>query len=340
MPLRFASTSLCLFLLTGLALAADPKKPAGEKYDKAEADKHIFLDPAKAPVEFSVQGEYIGETEKKHQKFGIQIASLGGGNFNCAYYIGGLPGDGWDGLLRFEAVGKAANPAMTEVAFTVEGKQLATWSNGELKGVNPEGDKFEAKKVMRKSPTLGMKAPAGAIVLFDGSNTDAWEGGKTDERHLLMIGAKTKQKFKNFTLHLEFMEPYKPLGREQDRGNSGVYIQERYEVQVLDSFGEKPTFNGTGSLYRQTPPNLNMCFPPLSWQTYDIDFTSPVFENGKKVKNAVITVKLNGVAVHENRELTSKTGSGKAEGAEAGSILLQGHGNPVFYQNVWIVEKP
>jgi hypothetical protein len=338
--MRFLSASVYLCAVSAVSLAADSKKPAGEKYDKAEADKHISLDPAKTTPDFAVQGEYVGETEKKHQKFGIQVASLGGGNFNAAWYVGGLPGDGWDGQHRYEAVGKAADAAMSSVAFTVEGKEVGTWSAGGIKGKSPDEDNFEAKKVMRKSPTLGAKPPQGAIVLFDGSNTDAWDGGKMDERHLLAAGPKTKQKFKNFTLHVEFLEPFKPFGRDQDRGNSGIYIQERYEVQVLDSFGEKPTFNGTGSLYRQTPPSVNMCFPPLSWQTYDIDFTSPVFENGKKVKNAVITVKLNGVAVHENREITAKTGAGKQEGPEPGLIWLQGHGNPVFYQNIWIVEKP
>jgi hypothetical protein len=341
---RILAAALPLLLTAAIAPSrgADLKKPdakPAEKYDKAEADKHTFLDPAKASPDFAVQGEYVGESAGK--KVGVQIASLGGGNFTGALYYGGLPGDGWDGMHRYDAAGKAADDKITKVVFKVEdGTEVATWDAGIVRGKTPEEKPFEVKKVQRKSPTLGAKPPQGAIVLFDGKSTDAWDAAHLDERHLLAAGPKTKQKFKNFTLHVEFIEPFKPFGRDQDRGNSGIYIQERYEVQVLDSFEQKPVFNGTGALYRQTPPDLNMCFPPLSWQTYDIDFTSPVFEGGKKIKNAVITVKLNGVTVHNNREITAKTGAGKPEGAEPGVIWLQGHGNPVFYQNIWIVEKP
>jgi hypothetical protein len=319
-------------------IAAEPKKPAGEKYDKAAADKHVFLDPEKAAKEdpdFNIQGEYVGEAGGK--KVGVQIAALGNGNFTALIYTGGLPGAGSEGKDAREGTGKA-DASKKQVAFTANGAEVASWGDGKVR--SKLGDQsFEAAKVQRKSPTLGAKPPEGATVLFDGKNTDAWETGHMDERHLLAAGTKTKQKFQNFTLHVEFIEPFKPLGRDQDRGNSGIYIQERYEVQVLDSFGQKPVFNGTGALYRQTPPDLNMCLPPLQWQTYDIDFTAPTFENGKKTKNAVITVKLNGVAVHDKREITAKTGAGKPEGAEPGPILLQGHGNPVYYQNIWIVEK-
>ena len=98
--------------------------------------------------------------------------------------------------------------------------------------------------------------------------------------------------------------------------------------------------NETGGIYSIAAPTLNMCFPPLRWQTYDVDFTAAVFENGKKVKNGVITVKLNGVIVQENIQLThSTTASPLKEGAEPGPIYLQNHGNPVFYRNIWIIKK-
>ena len=141
-------------------------------------------------------------------------------------------------------------------------------------------------------------------------------------------------------MHIEFFLPFKPLGRGQDRANSGVYMQDRYEVQVLDSFGLKGENNECGGIYSKTKPNVNMCFPPLVWQTYDIDFTAAKYDGlGKKTKNAVITVKHNGVLIHENVEIAGPTGGGKKEDPTGGAIQLQGHGNPVYYQNVWLVTK-
>ena len=171
------------------------------------------------------------------------------------------------------------------------------------------------------------------------TNADAWNGGHVDDRHLLQSGPKSKQKFQAFTLHVEFLLPFKPAARGQERGNSGVYLQDRYEVQVLDSFGLKGENNECGGIYSQVAPRLNMCFPPLQWQTYDIDFTPAQFTDGKKTKNAVTTIRQNGVLIHENQEIKGPTGGGQPEAAEPGPIQLQGHGNPVFYRNIWIVEK-
>ncbi|MDB5294824.1 MAG: hypothetical protein JWO31_807 [Phycisphaerales bacterium] len=337
-----------------MAAAAPPKAKEASKEDKAKADqakalneKNTFLDPAKATPDFAVQGEYLGELpagpDGKPRKLGAQVASVGGGDFVAAFYPGGLPGAGADTKARAEVPGKAKDPAtMADVSFApqVAAGYTASWAGGALKVTTADGATAELKKVERTSPTMGAKPPAGALVLFDGTNVDQWEGGHVDERKLLAAGAKTKKKFQNFVLHAEFLLPFKPFGRDQDRGNSGLYLQERYEVQVLDSFGQPPVFNGTGSLYRQTPPDLNMCLPPLTWQAYDVDFTAPKFDaGGTKTKDAEITVTLNGVTVHDHRDVKAKTGAGKAEGAEPGPILLQGHGNPVFYRNIWIVEK-
>lgn len=330
---------------------ADPQKAAAEATAKAQANKGLALDPAKAGPDFAVQGEYVGQIAGPNGQpitIGAQIASVGGGDFTGAFFTGGLPGEGWDGQHRFAATGKAKDEAMTEVPFvSTDGNAPeghAVWTGGSIKGKTTDGT-FELKKVERKSPTMGAKPPAGATLLFDGSakdkvNADAWEEPHVDDRGLLMAGTKTKKKFQNFTLHGEFILPFKPFGRDQDRGNSGFYLQDRYEIQVLDSFGQPVVFNGTGAIYRQTSPDLNMCLPPLQWQTYDIDFIAPEFDAaGRKTKNAVITVKLNGVTVHNHREITAKTGAGKPEGPQPGPIQLQGHGNPVFYRNVWIVEK-
>ena len=162
----------------------------------------------------------------------------------------------------------------------------------------------------------------------------------TDEG-LLMEGAETKEPVGAFQLHLEFCLPFMPYARGQGRANSGVYIQRRYEVQILDSFGLEGAANECGGLYRQTPPDLNMCLPPLAWQTYDIDYTAARFDSaGAKTANARITVKHNGVVVQDNVELPRATRAAPVkEGPETGPIYLQDHGNPVRFRNIWVVEK-
>ena len=139
------------------------------------------------------------------------------------------------------------------------------------------------KPVYRKRPTLGAKPPEGAIVLFDGNSLDHWENNtsKTDDG-LLTEGSTSTKKGQGYKAHVEFRLPYMPESRGQARGNSGFYVQGRYEIQMLDSFGLDGKSNECGGAYGAAPPNLNMCFPPLSWQTYDVDFTAPEFKNGKK----------------------------------------------------------
>jgi len=155
-----------------------------------------------------------------------------------------------------------------------------------------------------------------------------------------MEGVMTKNAYKDFTLHLEFRLPFMPAAKAQARGNSGVYLQRRYETQIVDSFGLEPLNNNCGSIYRQRPADINMCFPPLTWQTYDIDFTAARFDDdGKKTNGALITVKHNGVAIHDYYELKNKTGAGQKEGPNPLPILLQNHKDPVRFRNFWILEK-
>jgi hypothetical protein len=196
-------------------------------------------------------------------------------------------------------------------------------------------------KVIRESPSLGALPPPGALVLFDGSNADHFVNGKVVDGGLLAEGADTKQPLGDFFLHLEFKTPYMPQARGQGRGNSGVYIQGRYEVQVLDSFGLKGEDNECGGLYKTKAPELNMCLPPLVWQTYDIYFTAPRFgDGGKKTANARLTVRHNDVLVHNDIEVPNKTGGGSAEGPDRRPLKLQNHGNPVRFRNIWLIENP
>jgi hypothetical protein len=158
---------------------------------------------------------------------------------------------------------------------------------------------------------------------------------------LLMEGATSKAKFGSHRLHLEFRTPYKPAARGQERGNSGLYLQGRYETQILDSFGLAGEMNECGGIYSIAKPAVNACLPPLAWQTYDVDFTAAEFDaEGNKSANARMTVHLNGIKIHENVELThATTAAPLAEGPEPGPVYLQDHGNPVRFRNIWVVEK-
>ncbi len=316
-----------LLALVTAAAAADPRK--------------AYTDPAEAGPDFKVQGEYVGTIEggDSERKIAAQIIALGDGKFRAVAISGGLPGDGWNGKKGHEVEGATVDG---KTVFKDEkGGGSATIKDGVMTIADKSGKAvFTLKKVERKSPTLGAKPPAGAVVLFDGTTPDNFKGGRMTEDGLLMEGVTSKQNFGSFTYHMEFRTPFMPQARGQGRGNSGFYAQGRYEVQILDSFGLEGRDNECGGIYSIGPPSVNMCFPPLSWQTYDVDFTTAVFEDGKKVKSARATVRHNGVVIHEDVELThSTTASPMKEGPEPGPVFLQNHGNPVRYRNIWVVEK-
>ena len=157
---------------------------------------------------------------------------------------------------------------------------------------------------------------------------------------LLIEGAEIRPMFQDFNLHAEFRIPYMPQADGQSRGNSGLYLQSRYECQVLDSFGTEPLYNGLGSLYRFKKPDLNMAFPPLVWQTYDIQFTAPRWaSDGTKIREAHITSWINGVKVQNNVALPNKTGAGQEEAPLLLPIRIQDHGDPVRFRNIWIIDR-
>ncbi len=292
--------------------------------------KAAVTDPALADADFRWQGEFAGPG------YGLQVVALGGGKFDAVLYAGGLPGSGWDKTTRHKLSGQVENGML---ALAGAGKQVAIARNIARLLDNNDRELARLIKTERVSATLGLQPPQDAIVLFDGRESDELPKAKITEGGLLVAGTVTKRPVEDFRLHLEFRTPYMPQARGQARGNSGVYIQQRYEVQVLDSFGLDGVENECGGLYKQTKPDQNMCLPPLAWQTYDIWFTPPKFgEDGKtKTENARITVLHNGVAVHRHREITAKTGGGKVEGLEALPIVLQDHGNPVMFRNIWLV---
>jgi len=216
-------------------------------------------------------------------------------------------------------------------------------------------DKLKIAKPDDLKDAESVKPPEGAVVLFDGKDLSKWtkKDGKSEVKWTLrdggvMEGVKghgdiiTKEKFGGkFKLHVEFRVPYEPGGKGQGRGNSGVYVQGRYEVQVLDSYGLVSKNNDCGAIYEVAAPKVNACKAPTVWQTYDIEFTAPKFENGKKTEPARMTVSHNGITIHDDVPIpvdNTRAGMG-GDPSAPGPILLQDHGHPVQYRNIWLLKQ-
>jgi hypothetical protein len=318
-------------LCTGLMLVA-------ASWANAQNPEETYLDPAQAGPDYQIQGEYLGLLGDDQQRWGCQVIALGGGKFDAVGLRGGLPGDGWQrGNDRVIIPGERISE--DEALFKNDRVELRV-RKGEMHVRYQGEDVGVLKKVERKSPTLGAEPPPGAIVLFDGRSADKFIRGKITEGNLLAADCESKEKFGDHRLHIEFRTPFKPFARGQARGNSGVYVQGRYEIQVLDSFGLEGKNNECGGIYSICEPAVNMCFPPLTWQTYDIDFTAARYDDqGNKIKNARITVRHNGVVIIDDFEIPRGTPGKDPEGPGPGPLYLQGHGNPVVYRNIWVVPK-
>jgi hypothetical protein len=230
------------------------------------------------------------------------------------------------------------------LALSVAGAFAQYGDISDLKLIKPE----DRENVKSEPP------PPGAIVLFDGTEKglENWvkKDGATPTSFQLVDGALqvkggdniTRQKFDGkFKLHVEFRVPYEPNQKGQGRGNSGVYVQGRYEVQVLDSYGLKSGKNDCGAIYEIAAPMVNACKAPTIWQSYDIEFTAPKCEDGKRKEWARMTVLHNGIKIHDNVEVTSdNTRSGMGgDPCTPGPILLQDHGHPVQYRNIWLLPE-
>lgn len=285
-----------------------------------------------------------------------QAIALGGGKYRAVFLdrfeMRGEPravveGEAKDNKVDLAGKGDSEGGEI-DVKASIEGDKLA----GGFTGYDFSG-KFELARTVRVSPTLGAKPPAGAVVLFNGKNFKQWEqlptkdnpeGGAVQWNLLEKERAMevkpgtgsivTKKKFTDFKLHVEFRLPFMPDKRGQARANSGVYLQGRYEVQVLDSYGLDGKDNECGGIYKVGAPRVNMCAPPMQWQTYDITFHAP-----KAGKPARATVVHNGVTIHDEMELPAPTGGALDSNVnEPGGIYFQDHSNPMQFRNVWLVE--
>ena len=292
--------------------------PASFAQEKKEPDLTTVL--AASDPDFKVQGEYEGEVAGKG-KYGAQVVARGNGKFQVYFHPGGLPGAGYDPkeVLRVMVDAVTKDKVVTFMTKSWSG----TISNGTLSGTTADGAMFKLSRVERKSPTLGAKPPANAVVLFDGKNADQWDKGQIVENDLLFRGTTSKKGFATGKLHIEFRTPYQPRAGGQGRGNSGVYVLGR-EIQVLDSFALEGKIDECGAFYGSRKPTVNMCFPPLTWQTYDVEIKPD--EKG----DLKATVLHNGVKIHEDYPIAKK-------GAKPAGIHLQNHGNPVVYRNIWFV---
>ena len=309
--------------------ASQDKKPDDKKPDDKKEPKKAkipFLSVAEAGPDFLIQGEYKGTirplNNDRPQKspFAAQVVAKGDGKFEVYLLTGGLPGDGWDTKGRVKVAAKTEEGKTTFKSKDWEG----TIGDGKLSGKGPDGA-FTMDRVERQSPTAEAKPPAGAIVLFDGSSAKEWRDGKIVEDKLLWRGCTSKKAFATGKLHVEFLLPFQPKRSGQGRGNSGVYVQDE-EIQVLDSFGLEGKANECGAFYGHAKPAVNMCYPPLTWQTYNVDIKAD--DKGQ----TVATVLFNGVKVHENFVI-------RKQGPTPHTIYLQDHGDPVVFRNIWFVES-
>lgn len=307
-------------------------------------------------VKEPVMGNYEGHWTAKDGKKGLlsaQIRALGDGAYDgfvslarskqtIGVFHVNSGGSASSGFISFTG-NSVTTKGSAELFPHIEAKgQIGNEKlSGTFTGDLGEGS-FEAVRAVKKPESLGAKPPSDAVVIFDGKDTGHWEKFTwklTDEGAMQVQNGdlRAKDKFTDFKLHLEFRTPFMPKARGQARGNSGVYLQRKYEVQVLDSFGLYPLQDDDcACIYKVKTAVLNACFPPMQWQTYDITYRQG---NPANKETPTITVVQNGLTVIDNAQVPpdiAEKGTGGSEPSEGGFLKLQDHGNPVEYRNIWV----
>jgi hypothetical protein len=308
------------------------------------ANAYIDLSEAQTHPGFKFQGEFTGAIRDSAEAEPVDAAlqvSIHGGQARGLLYYDSLP-DGIDNhdetKIRAQLEGVYRDD---ELVLSGDGAPRFRYTAEGFVAFDDENDNLgQLNRIERQSPTLGLAPPESAITLFDGEHLEHWnDGARMDAHGRLIEGATTRESYGDFHLHMEMKLGFMPDSEGQGRANSGVYIQNRYEVQILDTFGQPPSVNGIASLYNFKAPVVNAAYPPLTWQTYDLYFRAPRFDDdGEKTENARVTVYLNGVLVQDNVELPQGTGMGasRAETPRA-PLYLQSHSGPVRFQNIWLI---
>jgi type 1 glutamine amidotransferase len=315
----------------------------------ALGDIQADMTPSATLIVDKYTGEYTGALviEGKEVRGLAQVIAEGNGKYRVALMQGLWQTDPKLDQFRVELSGTINNEGNVPLAGdgwtgTLVGRQTLTVKSG--------SGKFEGKWTVRRSPTLGAKPPQGAIVLLpfepgkapslDEWSNKKWKTLKTGAMEVRGGTTFSVRKFGSAKFHVEFRCPYEPTKRGQGRGNSGVYLQRRYEVQVLESFGLKSQSNDCGSIYKVANTKLNACLPPLQWQTYDIEFQAAKTGPDGKPQQPTMTVYHNGIEIHKDVKLPGKTTAAAASGnIPKDSLMLQDHGNKVRYRNIWVEER-
>ncbi len=335
---RLAMTAVAAILVAAQAGPVQTKPPERPDTPKPE------------PVD-RFMGEYVGTYKPADGEAAPAEAKVvpdGGGKYRVVL-IRPPVGEG-PSKMRIELAGKvegdrlafAGQAGKTKWVGRIAGKLLRAEAEGQA------GGRFEGKLTVRRSPTEGLKPPKGAVVLLPMTEGPpplaAWTNRKWKAlpggvMQVTRGGSNTVKSFGDVKLHLEFRLPYEPTKRGQGRGNSGVYLQHRYEIQVLDSFGLVPRQGDCGAIYGVAAPKVNACLPPLRWQTYDVTFLAPRRgEDGKLAKPGRITVLHNGIEIHKDVPLKGTTRAGAPGLVQLGPLHLQDHGHPIQFRNIWVVE--
>lgn len=275
------------------------------------------------------QGEYAGK--RGSLVIGMQVVKKEENSFEAIYFPKGLPG-----------VSGKEDPAIRRVEGVSGGTGLsfdfgtwsAVWQPDRLDVRGASGENTRLQKVFRISPDMGAEPPDGAVVLFKEGKIKELENGQVEGNAILLPGCVTRSQFQAFVMHLEFR-----AGDSLRAVPGGVFLQDRYEIRLMNSFGGTGLHRDCGGVPGISPPRLNACLPPFAWQTLQITFSPAVFDDfGKKIRFARLAANLNGVSIHEELRLPKTTrGAPKEEGSSSGPIRFIGNRNELGFRNVWVL---